>query len=528
MSDSDKLDVLISVYLIPDLAKQDFDAFVKGVENGKIDTNGIVRVSKDAQGEVTVEETGDHLGKKGATVGAGAGLVLGLFAPPLLAATAVGAGIGAVAGKFARKRLETGIGEKMDESLPPGSAGIIAIYEQADAGSKVVRDNVPAFYPVYIFEMKDVDLSDPTAAKGWYHVGAGIKTPVGWMEAKDILEWHNTLIVILSLTLQIPFALWLALQLSRKFRGRTVFRLLFFAPYVLSEATTGIVFQLLLYPDGMVDRALQTGGLGFLVHEWLAEGPGRWISPEVWEEKARTGNAPTCLPEEEEVYVPTLALVGIGGVRAQSGHRFIVGLHEPMLGNLQPELGKMIELIEKYTSNGNPLLSCAVGDLCNRLFVTLEARKQLPTAALAELEGYVKSINERLLSITLPQVAAPREDEKPALQRIQEALFANAGEREAEKRRQTIGAMFRWAISQDIVETDPTAGLKAYDPGTPRDRVLATRFGLKAADLVDAQRFGQMASLQGDRIVEVPLKDATAELKTVPPEWYNVAKAFFG
>ena len=45
-------------------------------------------------------------------------------------------------------------------------------------------------------------------------------------------------------------------------------------------------------------------------------------------------------------------------------------------------------------------------------------------------------------------------------------------EREAEKRRQTIGAMFRWALSQDIVETDPTAGLKAYDPGTPRDRVL--------------------------------------------------------
>jgi ATP-dependent phosphofructokinase / diphosphate-dependent phosphofructokinase len=63
---------------------------------------------------------------------------------------------------------------------------------------------------------------------------------------------------------------------------------------------------------------------------------------------------------------------------------------------------------------------------------------------------------------------------------------------------------------------------------TPRDRVLATRFGLKAADLVDAERFGQMASLQGDQIVEVPLKDATAELKTVPPQWYETAKAFFG
>ena len=58
---------------------------------------------------------------------------------------------------------------------------------------------------------------------------------------------------------------------------------------------------------------------------------------------------------------------------------------------------------------------------------------------------------------------------------IRELLDAAADqgiEREAEKRRQTIGAMFRWALSQDIVETDPTAGLSAYDPGTPRDRVL--------------------------------------------------------
>ena len=63
---------------------------------------------------------------------------------------------------------------------------------------------------------------------------------------------------------------------------------------------------------------------------------------------------------------------------------------------------------------------------------------------------------------------------------------------------------------------------------TPRDRVLATRFGLKAADLAHEGRFGRMASLQGDLVVDVALQDATAELKTVPPEWYDVARAFFG
>jgi 6-phosphofructokinase 1 len=63
---------------------------------------------------------------------------------------------------------------------------------------------------------------------------------------------------------------------------------------------------------------------------------------------------------------------------------------------------------------------------------------------------------------------------------------------------------------------------------TPRDRVLATRYGLKAADLVHAGSFGRMAALQGDAIVDVSLEEATRELKTVPPEWYAVAQAFAG
>jgi 6-phosphofructokinase 1 len=63
---------------------------------------------------------------------------------------------------------------------------------------------------------------------------------------------------------------------------------------------------------------------------------------------------------------------------------------------------------------------------------------------------------------------------------------------------------------------------------TPRDRVLATRYGLKAAELAQAGEFGQMAALRGDDVIACSLEEATAELKTVPPEWYDVAKAFFG
>ena len=63
---------------------------------------------------------------------------------------------------------------------------------------------------------------------------------------------------------------------------------------------------------------------------------------------------------------------------------------------------------------------------------------------------------------------------------------------------------------------------------TPRDRVLATRFGLKAADLVQEGRFGRMAALHGDAVVDVSLDEATAALKMVPGDWYDVARAFFG
>ena len=140
----DEKDVLIAAYLIEDLAKRDFDAVVKLAEDDAITIEGIVLVQKDSDGEVHVTETGDHLGRRGAKAGGGVGLVVGLFAPPLLAATAVGAVAGGVMGKFAKHRLESGIGEKMDAALPPGSGGVIAVYDTdgADAVDKALGNAV--------------------------------------------------------------------------------------------------------------------------------------------------------------------------------------------------------------------------------------------------------------------------------------------------------------------------------------------------------------------------------------------------
>jgi ATP-dependent phosphofructokinase / diphosphate-dependent phosphofructokinase len=66
--------------------------------------------------------------------------------------------------------------------------------------------------------------------------------------------------------------------------------------------------------------------------------------------------------------------------------------------------------------------------------------------------------------------------------------------------------------------------------GTPTasDRILATRFGLAAADAVHEGDSGVMVALQGTDIVRVPLEEATRELKTVPLERYAEAEIFFG
>jgi ATP-dependent phosphofructokinase / diphosphate-dependent phosphofructokinase len=63
---------------------------------------------------------------------------------------------------------------------------------------------------------------------------------------------------------------------------------------------------------------------------------------------------------------------------------------------------------------------------------------------------------------------------------------------------------------------------------TAYDRILATRFGIKAYEMVRDQKWGQMAAIRGNRIISVPLVEAVGELKQLDPEIYRVAEVFFG
>ena len=63
---------------------------------------------------------------------------------------------------------------------------------------------------------------------------------------------------------------------------------------------------------------------------------------------------------------------------------------------------------------------------------------------------------------------------------------------------------------------------------TAFDRVLGTRFGVKAVELIISKKFGQMVALAGNKIIDVPLTEAVKALKTVDADLYDIAKVFFG
>ena len=71
-------------------------------------------------------------------------------------------------------------------------------------------------------------------------------------------------------------------------------------------------------------------------------------------------------------------------------------------------------------------------------------------------------------------------------------------------------------------------GIQRGGSPTAFDRILGSRFGVKAVELIRQGRYGKMVSLQGRNIVDVPLADGVGQLKTVPREYYDMAEVFFG
>jgi len=101
-------------------------------------------------------------------------------------------------------------------------------------------------------------------------VGIGNYTIIFTDPAFHEVLLHNGLIVVLSLVLQGPLAIVLALLLNQKIKGRSIIRVLIFIPYVISEVIVGTGWSLMLQTSGAVNDFLQSIGLGFLKNDWLS------------------------------------------------------------------------------------------------------------------------------------------------------------------------------------------------------------------------------------------------------------------
>ena len=151
---SDTRMLIVAAYQDVDVAEKEFRALAAKVESKALHSDGMILVGKDADGNPRLADTGNHMGRRGAGWGGGAGVLVGLFAPPMLGAVAVGAAAGAVVGHFAGHKLTAAIQSQIEAALKDGTAVIIGIFlveerlavEQSLPGSpmKSVVETVPS------------------------------------------------------------------------------------------------------------------------------------------------------------------------------------------------------------------------------------------------------------------------------------------------------------------------------------------------------------------------------------------------
>jgi|SRR5215203_2920274 len=124
------VDLYIAAYNDPDAARDDWDAIKQLAQDDLIKVDGLILVSRRADGKIHVDDD-FHETRKGAKWGAVGGAVVGLIFPPaLLASAVVGAGIGAGAGALVSHGQKEAIKADVDDTLPVDSSGIVAIFEE--------------------------------------------------------------------------------------------------------------------------------------------------------------------------------------------------------------------------------------------------------------------------------------------------------------------------------------------------------------------------------------------------------------
>ena len=122
------LALYVGTYSDPTSAKDDFE-FLGSLQGPDFAVESAVVMSRDADGKVDVLSKGDGMTGGSAVIGGELGFLVGLFAPPLLAATAVGAGLGAVLGHLVKRHEEKELGVELEEYFPPNSSAVVVVVD---------------------------------------------------------------------------------------------------------------------------------------------------------------------------------------------------------------------------------------------------------------------------------------------------------------------------------------------------------------------------------------------------------------
>jgi ABC-type sugar transport system permease subunit len=169
------------------------------------------------------------------------------------------------------------VGEAAKSASPTSPRAAARRRGRARMRLEITVMSAPAIIMFLAFVIFPVALAAYYGFYRWHGYGAATDW-VGLNNYKLILTdpafqqvlWHNGVILVLSLVLQGPVAITLALLLNQKIRGRSLIRVLIFVPYVISEVIVGTGWSLMLQSNGAVNDLLQHIGLGSLQADWLA------------------------------------------------------------------------------------------------------------------------------------------------------------------------------------------------------------------------------------------------------------------
>jgi 6-phosphofructokinase 1 len=206
---------------------------------------------------------------------------------------------------------------------------------------------------------------------------------------------------------------------------------------------------------------------------------------------------------------------------AESHHRVIVvevmGRHAGWIATMAGIAGGADEILI-------PEVSFDLEDICNNLKSRYNRGKKFSIIVVAEgakpkkedLSVYLKSEGSGVDNVSSQGTVVTQTDEKDEFGNVRLGGIGHYLAREVEKR---MG-----------VETRVTVLGHVQRGGTPTayDRVLATRFGVAAVELINECNYGKMVALQGNKIVPIDLSEAVAKQKTVDMGLYEISKIFFG